>query len=212
MTRKSDTITEETKARLVLAAESEFFLHGFKGSSLRQICKEADVTTGALYFLFKDKDDLFRSVIEPATKTVWDFMKQHYTEEYMMSQMNIVKSEAEDIKVANAIVGIYFKKRNICSIIFQNRDHEVVKEFFDSLAAMIDEGTKNLIQKIYPNFLHGTAFSDRSIHWFSHLQIDSVIQILEHSVDESQAIEQLKVMIRFMRGGFFSVVENIEEA
>ena len=211
MTRKSDTITEETKARLVHSAESEFALHGFKGASLRQICKEAEVTTGALYFLFKDKDDLFRSVISPVTEAVRDLVNQHYMEESMLSQLNASESEDEDFRAAEAIVGIYFKKRRICNIIFQNRDHEAVRDFFDELAALIDDETKKLIYKRYPDFLAASAFNERSIHWFSHLQIDSVTQILEHSVDEAQANEQLKVMIRFMRGGFFSVVEGLEK-
>lgn len=111
MTRKSDTITEETKARLVHSAESEFALHGFKGASLRQICKEAEVTTGALYFLFKDKDDLFRSVISPVTEAVRDLVNQHYMEESMLSQLNASESEDEDFRAAEAIVGIYFKKQ-----------------------------------------------------------------------------------------------------
>ena len=33
-------------------------------ASLRNICKEAGVTTGALYFFFKDKEDLFAALVE----------------------------------------------------------------------------------------------------------------------------------------------------
>ena len=49
----------ETKIALIKAARSEFIEKGYINASLRSICKKAEVTTGAVYFFFKDKDDLF---------------------------------------------------------------------------------------------------------------------------------------------------------
>lgn len=52
------------KERLVAAAKEEFLAHGFKNASLRKICAKAGVTTGALYFFFRSKEDLFCSIVE----------------------------------------------------------------------------------------------------------------------------------------------------
>ena len=52
MSRKAGTISEETKTRLLQAATEEFAEYGYEKSSLRRICKNAEVTTGALYFFF----------------------------------------------------------------------------------------------------------------------------------------------------------------
>lgn len=49
----------ETKIHLIQCAKKEFMEKGFAGASLRGICQKAGVTTGALYFFFQDKDDLF---------------------------------------------------------------------------------------------------------------------------------------------------------
>jgi len=57
------THDRETKAQLLKYAKEEFMEKGFAGASLRSICRKADVTTGALYFFFKDKDDLFCQVV-----------------------------------------------------------------------------------------------------------------------------------------------------
>ena len=56
------THDRETKAQLLKYAKEEFMEKGFAGASLRSICRKADVTTGALYFFFKDKDDLLNVV------------------------------------------------------------------------------------------------------------------------------------------------------
>ena len=54
---------QNTKEKLMDAARLEFSEKGFKGASLRSICHKADVTTGALYFFFLNKEDLFSQVI-----------------------------------------------------------------------------------------------------------------------------------------------------
>ena len=54
-----------TRENLVRAALQEFATRGYDGSSVRGICAAAGVTTGALYFFFKNKENLFREVIAP---------------------------------------------------------------------------------------------------------------------------------------------------
>ena len=45
----------ETEAKLLASAKSEFLEKGYAKASLRKICANAGMTTGALYFFFKDK-------------------------------------------------------------------------------------------------------------------------------------------------------------
>lgn len=54
----------ETKERLIENALAEFAENGYMKASLRKICADAGVTTGALYFFFKDKEDLFAAIVE----------------------------------------------------------------------------------------------------------------------------------------------------
>ena len=53
----------ETEAKLLASAKSEFLEKGYAKASLRKICANAGMTTGALYFFFKDKEDYYRTCI-----------------------------------------------------------------------------------------------------------------------------------------------------
>ncbi|MEL3907092.1 MAG: TetR/AcrR family transcriptional regulator [Treponema sp.] len=67
-----------TKAKILLAAQEEFFEKGFAEASVRSIAQRAGVTTGALYNLFKNKNSIFEALVG----TVFDkFMElaQHRT-------------------------------------------------------------------------------------------------------------------------------------
>ena len=55
----------DTLERIQQAALEEFSEKGFLGASLRQIVKNAGVTTGAFYGYFSSKEALFASLVEP---------------------------------------------------------------------------------------------------------------------------------------------------
>ncbi len=55
---------QETREELIAAAAKVFAHRGFHGASLEQIAQEAGYSTGAVYWHFKGKDDLFLAVYE----------------------------------------------------------------------------------------------------------------------------------------------------
>jgi|SRR5215218_4685729 len=69
---------EETRAELVAAARRAFARRGFHGASLEQIAREAGYSTGAIYWHFSGKDDLFLAVFEDyATTRVAEWEQIH---------------------------------------------------------------------------------------------------------------------------------------
>jgi AcrR family transcriptional regulator len=63
---------EATRRALVGAARDLFGEQGFAATSVDEIARRAGVTKGALYHHFRDKDDLFRAVVEDVKRDVTD--------------------------------------------------------------------------------------------------------------------------------------------
>ena len=55
----------DIRALLLRSGKEQFLAHGFEKASLRTICKEAGLTTGAFYNHFSGKEDLFAALVEP---------------------------------------------------------------------------------------------------------------------------------------------------
>ena len=55
---------QQTRQRLLRCAKAEFLSRGFEHASLRRICEAAGVTTGAVYFFFQNKEDLFAQIVQ----------------------------------------------------------------------------------------------------------------------------------------------------
>lgn len=67
----------DTMVKIQQAALEEFSDKGFFGASLRQIVKNAGVTTGAFYGYFSSKEALFASIVEPHATLSWADLWKH---------------------------------------------------------------------------------------------------------------------------------------
>jgi AcrR family transcriptional regulator len=63
-------IREATRARLVEAALGLFARHGYAGTTVRMIAREAGVSTGLLYAYFESKEGLLRAIFEESMADV----------------------------------------------------------------------------------------------------------------------------------------------
>jgi AcrR family transcriptional regulator len=54
----------DTRARIQQVAVELFTEHGYEGTSLREIAERLNVTKAALYYHFKSKEDIVRSLVE----------------------------------------------------------------------------------------------------------------------------------------------------
>lgn len=63
----------EKQERILMAAAVEFAQKGFEGASFNQIIEAADISKGAAYYYFDDKNDLYSTVIEYAFARLAEF-------------------------------------------------------------------------------------------------------------------------------------------
>jgi AcrR family transcriptional regulator len=60
-----DTViqSDDTKARLIMAAGEEFALHGYRDATVRDICRRAGAHVGSVNYHFRDKEGLYKAVL-----------------------------------------------------------------------------------------------------------------------------------------------------
>ena len=60
-----------TRERLVEAARTLFWKHGYASTGIAQILKETDIGSGSLYYFFPTKEDLLLAVLEWYRENLW---------------------------------------------------------------------------------------------------------------------------------------------
>ena len=77
-TKHAKTKAPNSKERILQCAASEFLQKGWAKSSMREVAKLAGVTTGSLYFHFKNKEALFDALV----KDVYDSLLANHRAMY----------------------------------------------------------------------------------------------------------------------------------
>jgi AcrR family transcriptional regulator len=74
-------LKEEIKNNIISAAIKEFNRNGYHDASMRTIASNAGIAIGNVYRYFKNKDELFNTIVEPAysrfTSMVFDLYQNH---------------------------------------------------------------------------------------------------------------------------------------
>jgi len=76
MARRTKEEAQETRSRIIDAAENVFHERGVANASLEEIAAEARVTRGAIYWHFKDKAELFDAMMQRVVLPAEDLLEE----------------------------------------------------------------------------------------------------------------------------------------
>ena len=201
-----------TKEKLISAAKEEFLKNGFQKASLRTICTNAGVTTGALYFFFKDKEELFDSIVQPVMDEITSIVKEHFSyEDELIGTGKASLSDSEKEADLQSDLGATLK---LCSWFYSHYD-----EFI--LAVTKSQGTKwercldffidwnyNHLKAIADSYCKETGkekIDSLVIRMISHSQINCLVNILLKIPSYQEAEKYIPLAVKYLVGGWDSL-------
>lgn len=203
----------DTRDRLIGAAVREFSARGYKGASLRQICASAGVTTGALYFFFKSKEDLFRTIVSPVMGPLEEMLSRAVERQAALDRAAAEKGEpdaAEAAEAARAVAAdaahmtrdfleLCEEKGDVVSIMTRDGDNPVME-------LLVGELSSTLAAKIRERLLEPREGGDAAEYefvasWLATTCVRSIIQIvgMEGSVEDAE--RRMGVIFNFITNG-----------
>ena len=205
--------SRETIDNLLSSAKKEFAEKGYMKASLRNICKDAGVTTGALYFFFKDKNDLFRGVVGGPMLELKSCIENHMSAELKevdnYTPGNPIDLE-DDMEAAAGAVKILFKHKDIFEILITKAQGSGYENAVDEIADIMNRHYEDMFWRMkgYKSKKQMTKEDKFIVHWMSHDQVDIFVHLLTHCKTEKEALRQLRGMFSYIIGGWFGVLNN----
>ncbi len=195
-----------TREKLLLAAKEEFLDKGYLGASLRSICKKAGVTTGALYFFFQDKNELFGSLVKEPLENMHFLMQKHYEGEMKDMKKSLVESNdaSEDREAAIAIVDYLYQNYDAFVLLLLKSAGSQYENCLDAFISITEAHYRNLSDEMAKRY-KTSKMDDYTIHWLAHLQIFFFVQLVEHNVSRKDALKQIAIMVKFMISGWLGI-------
>jgi AcrR family transcriptional regulator len=197
---------KQTKEKLLLAARREFLEKGYRNASLRSICKESGVTTGALYFFFQDKNDLFRELVEAPLQMLIGVMQEHFDYELkeIMVQNKAEGNSEEDLRKAKDVIELIYDHFDSFDLLLMKSEGSAYEKMVDQFISVAEKHYRTMAD-IMSEINGGKRVDDYMIHWISHLQVSAFAQLIEHRVPRQAALVQMENMTKFMQNGWLGM-------
>lgn len=122
----------DARTRLIHAARAEFLRCGYQKASLRTIAEAAGLTTGAVYFLFGSKAELFHAVVDEAADALRSMLIRGTEDEFTGA------ASGEDTDRAFILCLHAHPEESL--ILLEKADGSPLAGFRDELAALLTDG------------------------------------------------------------------------
>ena len=188
------SVTNESRERLLECAKKEFLEKGFAKASLRSICSQAGLTTGAVYFLFKDKNGLFEAVVSGPLGELMQLMQSHLAQEEHADISAYSHVSGDHDFFADEMVTLLYSHYDEMMILLEKSQGSQFENLPDRVVEMLDRGYAKSAQA-YADAVGGKRVNKYMMHWFSHIQVDAFIHLLTHESDMQKAKEKIKPVL-----------------
>lgn len=202
---------KETRQNLLKSAKQEFLEKGFLQASLRNICKNAGVTTGALYFFFQDKEDLFAALVQEPLDTLFQVMREHYESEIHLpatffEQLHL-NDFSDDIETARKLVHFMYHYYDEFQLLLVKSQGSRFETCIDQFVAASEKHYRILADRVSAG-KHTERIDDYMIHWVAHMQIDAFVHLLTHEKSEAEAVKHIESMVYYIIDGWLNMFER----
>lgn len=197
----------ETKEKLISSARSEFMEKGYAKASLRKICANAGVTTGALYFFFDGKEDLFRAIVEPPVTKLVNIMQEHFMEEEQICSLpNAYEhQEGDHDEIAAMLIHHLYQNYDAFILLLTKSQGTAFEGSLDQIVNITEKQFATTVGRLVKQKAD-RQINTYMIHWMAHMTIDAFIHLLTHVREEEVAVQQMKVIMNFIVKGFLEMI------
>lgn len=198
---------KETRKRLLESARKEFSENGYTKASLRKICANAGVTTGALYFFFKDKEDLFGAIVDPPFKGLIETLSEHFRQDIeTVSSENWQLNDGDHDELAAALIHQLYANYNAFMLLLTKSQGSKFESCVDEIVDAIERTYQIIAEKIAQQLYNNKRVNTYMTHWLSHMSVDAFIHLLTHEPNEQTALKNMRQILNYIIKGCMEMI------
>jgi AcrR family transcriptional regulator len=147
------------------AAKEMFLGKGFRSTTMEDIAKKAELSTGAIYQYFKSKDELYASMNLESLQCTIDKVETTYKNQRLSPEKKI-------LKIKDALYKIFLNDPSLLRVIFHVQLEDTLASLDEKLLNQLNEAGRkmmNLLASVYQDGVRTGDFSEG--HGIAHADI-----------------------------------------
>ncbi len=199
-----------TLEKIQQIAIAEFLDKGFRGASLRQIVRNAGVTTGAFYGYFSCKEALFASIVEPHAKALMNkFVDAQLSFSALPSSEKPQHVGVESGEYIDWMVEYVYEHKDPVKLLFSCAEGTSYDNFIHNMVEIEEEATLNYLD-ILRQMGKDIPTLDKSLcHIIASTMFDSIFEIVIHDIPYDEAKRNIKLLRDFYSAGWQRLMGQI---
>jgi AcrR family transcriptional regulator len=181
-------------------ARREFIRCGYKDASMRTISKESQVRLSNIYNYFRNKDEIFMAVVQPAREKLFRFITERHAEKNIdFKKVSIFGHEEE---VLEEYISLIYKYKEEFRLLLYHSQGSSMDNFRDALTGhmtQVSHDYMKLEKKYYPD-VH--PISHFFIHAMSSWMVSILSEIVTHDLSKQKIREFFREYFRYGYAGW----------
>ena len=196
-----------TLEKIQEAALAEFLKKGFLGASLRQIVKNAGVTTGAFYGYFSSKEALFTAIVEPhASMLMSRFMEAQTTFADLPEEEQPKHMGVESRDHVAWMVGYICQHREPVKLLLCCAEGTSYEHFVHNMVEVEVEYTQRYME-VLRRLGRDIPVLDKSLcHIIASGMFNGIFEIVVHDMPRDQAMRDVDQLRDFYTAGWLKLM------
>lgn len=188
----------ETIEKLKNAGKEEFLENGYQRASLRKICKDAGVTTGAFYFSFESKEALFKAILEPLVNQYEDMLGRLMRGE--------IKNPGTGVDADKVMMQFLLAHREEAMIIMDGAAGSCYEDYH----LRVEEFMRHSFAAYYRSQL-GCEPDETLVRILAKMRLEGAIAILNEDVDVEKKMYLTEKIGIHATGGTEKLIESLKK-
>ena len=189
------------------AAMQEFLDKGFQGASLRQIVKNAGVTTGAFYGYFSSKEALFNALVEPhAAALMGKFMEAQITFAELPEEQQPEHMGVESGTYLDWMVDYICQHREPVKLLLTRSEGTSYEHFVHNMVEQEVDYTLRYMDVLRHLGRDVPELSRSLCHIIASGMFNGLFEIVVHDMPREQALRDVEQFRSFYTGGWLKLM------
>lgn len=197
------TKAEDTEKNILNTARKHFLKDGFSGASLRNIVKDAGLTTGAFYKYYPTKEALFDALTDPYIEHIYqiydrvveDFEKLSAKEQ--TSNMSDTSGDGMD-----QMIDYIYEHYDNFRLLLKCGDSGKFETFIHNMVDREMRSSLEYVKKMKEDGIEIPIVGESLMHMIYTGFFSSIFQIIEHDIDKETAKKNVHKLREFNTGGW----------
>ena len=197
------TKAEDTEKNILNTARKHFLKDGFSGASLRNIVKDAGLTTGAFYKYYPTKEALFDALTDPYIEHIYqiydrvveDFEKLSAKEQ--TSNMSDTSGDGMD-----QMIDYIYEHYDNFRLLLKCGDSGKFETFIHNMVDREMRSSLEYVKIMKEDGIQIPIVGESLMHMIYTGFFSSIFQIIEHDIDKETAKRNVHKLREFNTGGW----------